>query len=181
MASTWQVSTTPLQKFEAMPIAEYRAVISDRVEGSSLTMAAGISIDRLSAALKRAPEWTEQEWPDNIDPSTPAAQAYLALRKIKAVLDCGARLGGRSADEIDAAVVQAFPAISRRNAGLARYEVRALIDLEGRASWGVRELSSGEPPAGAGGSFSDDRSELQVLVQNLARADVQRRIDEIRL
>jgi hypothetical protein len=180
MGSNWQKGTT-LQAFDALPIAEYRAVISDHVETSSLVFTAGVDARRRSAALKRAPEWTEQEWPTDVDASSPVAQTYLALSKIKALLDFGARLDGQSADEIQAAVSQAFPHSLQRKAGVARYEVRAIVDLEGLASWGVRELSSGDAPAGASGSFADDRSDLQVLVQNLARADVQRQIEKMQL
>jgi hypothetical protein len=96
------------------------------------------------------------------------------------LFDFNAGVSGESASGIEGEIVKRFPKLdSAAGGGSAKFHVTANVRLDGQATWGVREHVAGSRPEGVTGSFADDSSELQVLVQNLVRADIYRKLEAL--
>lgn len=169
MPSTWQTSTTGATSPGAAPVAIYKAIVGSSVESSTLQFVSSVDSADAQRALETPPRWVPGQWPERPDASSVAGMRYLALLKMRHLLDAGAGVASETATGIETELDGLFPATA---SGSARYEVTVVVQIDGQASWGVREISSGPNPRGAEGDFSQPRSNLQVLVQNLVRADL---------
>lgn len=179
MPSNWQTSSSPVSDLDQSPVAIYSAVVGTTVETSSFEFMNDIAPAVLRRALEAPPRWAEDSWPSEAAAQS-AGSTQLALLKAKAILDVGARLEARSAAELRGELIGRFPALAHMSPGTAaRYELKVFVQRDGQASWGVRTLTEGRRIPGVGGTFSDEKSDIQMLVQNLCRADIIERIEEL--
>lgn len=173
-------------------MATYLAIVSGDVERSAMTLAPEATPGNRLAALRRSPEW----WPRSDPwPEADQKQTRLALLKLQALFDFGASIPGSTALEIRDGIYQKFPdakdlmsSASARMPGQRplRIEVEACVRADGQADWGfvTPPFSMAALPNGAKAHFvkrSDlgGRTDLQVFVQNLVRADIYRRLEEL--
>lgn len=113
----------------------------------------------------------------------------LLLSRIKLVLDYGANVDGESSRELSQAIDDHWPHMASLKRGAAangkgnpyaHSEITADVDVDGNPSWGfTMNVAAGEPlPLNMVGERGK-RPEFDRFLQNLARADVQRRIEAL--
>jgi hypothetical protein len=180
--STW--STRAVTSDSPPPMlwaAKYEAVVTSDIESASLTLNDAVPAADLQRILSIPPEWTVDSWPpSSTDPQT------LALAKIKALLDFDAQLpsggsGGNDSAGIRAHLSAAFPGVGAGRAKGAKnakvFGIKAVVRLEdGQAEWEVAVPAAGEFPTGITSEDLDPGAPLKVFLQNIARADVLKRM-----
>ena len=178
----WRVSVGTSRRSSSpglRAVVSYSAIISSDLEHSSISLESSVPRSLLSSAISLAPEWSKTLWEP---PATSSDQDLLtsALRKLLALFEFGAVVPGSSAAEIRDGL-QATLSVTL-GAGspthLKRIEVVAKILENGKAIWGYKIPEPGEWAPGFEPTWvlEAQASSLDVLLQNLVRADLHERL-----
>ncbi len=172
---TWSVTPNNGTVSVSPPVALYTATVDLQVVYSQFGFAADATADATTRAVQAAPAWALHAWPPPLVGDTQVDNRRLALTKLKALFDFAAQLPDGSADQIKGAVAGRWAtAAQARAAGLnvqyARLEVDATVHADGTATWGYNMPAGGRLP---------EVDDLDLFVQNLVRADIQQRLENL--
>jgi len=161
-------------------VAKYTALVSTEVLSSSLTVMP--DADRALEALQAAPDYAPA-WPPR-----PLAATFssvrdvrlLALARLKTLFDFGASLPDDDIGVLRRSMAVRWPELLAPATTMAvagpyeRIAVTAVVRADGSPEWGFeRSPSSGRPlPLSTGETRG--RPELDLFIQNLVRADIER-------
>jgi hypothetical protein len=162
-------------------VAAYTATIAPGIEDSSLTLATDLPEDVVDQALETPPDWSLEEWP-SLTADSDQVRTYLALLKLKALLDFDAGFDNGSAAQIYDQIQARFPDALAAGSASGSYRVvvlEAAIRTTGRADWACTVPEDGELPPGIKNDSMDSSTDLKLYVQNLARYDVARRLESV--
>lgn len=178
MRSRWQTSVSPISTAPpSQAVALYTATVGLKVEYSAFGVNPAIDRSQLIAAIEPPPSWAPTPWPPHLVGGQDDITIF-ALAKLKALFDFAARLPNGTANEILRATYARFPLAEPTRAGsllqYKRFRVEARILLNGDPEWSYEIPSSGKFPPGVRAEMRE--SDLDVFIQNLVRADLQRRI-----
>lgn len=173
MADRWVTSTSQVVPPVMDVAVSYVALVTSRVESSSLHFNPDLSPDQLADALESPPEWTLRAWtvPSSRDE---AGRKVCALQKLVALFSFGAQLPGGTAEEVEAALRVKFPSLLSTAFQLKRIAVDAQILTDGTARWAYEIPEAGRY---ADGIVRDVN--LDVVVQNVVRLDLLQRLEPL--
>ncbi|MGH9040578.1 MAG: hypothetical protein ACRDZ3_10130 [Acidimicrobiia bacterium] len=184
----------------ATEVARYAAVVTNRLEESSVAINSEVSAELAARAILTPPQWSLRAWaapaPEDAVFETDQLEEW-ALHKFRALFDFAAVLPDGSADEMEVQLLERFPMVdASRHASTAvprykRIQVHSEILENGDAQWGYDLPEAGELPPGLPGVYVSDPGspldmngladghalDLDVFVQNMARIDIQRRLE----
>lgn len=202
--TTWEISAGRAENEPpAIEVVRYEAVVTIRLEQSSLTISSEVEPELAIRAILTPPQWTLRPWsapfPEEVSPEISAAQLEeWALHKFKALFDFAAVLPDGTAQDIEHHLLERLPLIREgRNAptvDFSRYKrifVHSEILQNGDAQWGFDLPEAGEFLPGIpdlyladpGTTFNTSDIEasrlidLDVFIQNTVRIDIQRRLE----
>jgi hypothetical protein len=178
MAQTTQSFGTEVKP---MPVVTYWALIRVQLEESGLQFNPSFSVDNLTVIVTKKPEFVRDPWPTKV-PQNQSDLTFYALSMFKALFDFGPDLPVGSSTQILAATMSKFPSITSSISSATRYafhKVTSVITDDSRASWTL------QCPSGAGADLPElpfvlEGGDLERYIQNLVRADLSRRLEELR-